>query len=244
MDAGAPALLEVALNGSRAGARVPRTPADLAEAARASTAAGARVVHLHPYDTNGRETLAAEPCAAALQAVRAACPGVPVSLSTSAEIEPDPVRRLELLSSWTVLPELVTANQGEPGIVELCELLLARGVGIEAGLLELDDVRIFAGSGLAERCVRALVEPLDADPADAVAHAEAIEQALLEGGVGLEQVHHGDGIASWAVNRRAVARGHGIRTGLEDTAVLPDGSAAAGNGELVAAAAAMLRESP
>ena len=27
------------------------------------------------------------------------------------------------------VPDLVTANQGEPGIVELCELLLSRGVG-------------------------------------------------------------------------------------------------------------------
>jgi uncharacterized protein (DUF849 family) len=54
-------------------------------------------------------------------------------------------------------------------------------------------------------------------------------------------VHHGDGIASWAVNQRAIPRGHGIRTGLEDTPVLPDGRQAQGNGDLVAAAAAMLR---
>ena len=56
----------------------------------------------------------------------------------------------------------------------------------------------------------------------------------------LEQVHHGDGIASWAVNRRAILRRHGIRTALEDTPVLPDGRMADGNGDLVAAAAAML----
>jgi uncharacterized protein (DUF849 family) len=54
-------------------------------------------------------------------------------------------------------------------------------------------------------------------------------------------VHHGEGMASWAVNRRGAACGHGIRTGLEDTAVLPDGRPASGNGELVAAAAALLR---
>jgi uncharacterized protein (DUF849 family) len=40
--------------------------------------------------------------------------------------------------------------------------------------------------------------------------------------------------------RRAVARGHGIRAGLEDTTVLPDGSRPAGNADLVSAAAAML----
>ena len=170
-------LLAVALNGSREHARVPRTPAELAAAARACVEAGARVVHLHPFD-GGRETLRAEPCAAALAAVRAACPGVALSLSTSAAIEADPARRLELVAGWTALPELVTANQGEPGIVELCEHLLARGVGIEAGLLALADAEALVRSGLAPRCVRVLVEPLDADPLEAVAHAAAMEQVL------------------------------------------------------------------
>jgi uncharacterized protein (DUF849 family) len=84
-----------------------------------------------------------------------------------------------------------------------------------------------------------MIEPLDASAEDATAHAAAMEAALIDAGVDLEQVHHGEGIASWAVNRRALARGHGIRTGLEDTPVLPDGRLAAGNGELVAAAAGL-----
>jgi hypothetical protein len=101
---------------------------------------------------------------------------------------------------------------------------------------------MFVAAGIAPSCVRAMVEPLDVDPDAATAHAGAIERVLLDGRVLLEQVHHGDGIASWAVNGRAVLRGHGIRTGLEDTPVLPDGRTAAGNGELVAAAQALLAE--
>jgi len=232
--------LQAALNGDREHPAVPRTPEELAVEARAAVDAGARSLHLHPYDERGRQTLAAEPCADALRAVRAACPGVPISLSTSAAIEPDPRRRRTLIAAWTDLPDLVTANQGEEGILELCKHLLARGIGIEAGLLSLDDTHAFVASGIAPRCVRAMVEPLDPDPLEAVAHAAAIERALVEGGVRLEQVHHGDGIASWAVNRRAVERGHGIRTGLEDTPVLPDGRIASGNGELVSAAASLL----
>jgi uncharacterized protein (DUF849 family) len=232
-------ILEAALNGDRVHPALPRTPAELAAEGRAAVLAGAQVLHLHPYD-DGRQTLASEPCAAALRAVRAACPGTAVSLSTSAEIEPDPERRHALIAAWTELPELVTANQGEEGIVELCELLFERGIGIEAGLLSLADARAFVAAGIAPRCARALIEPLDAVPEQATAHAAAMEEALAEAGVRLEQVHHGDGIASWAVNRRAAARGHGIRTGLEDTPVLPDGRLAAGNGELVAAAAALL----
>ena len=212
-------------------------------AARDAVAAGAQVVHLHAYDDAGRETFAPQPTAAALRAVREACPGVPVSLSTSADIEPDPDRRNALIASWTELPDLVTANQGEAGIVELCDDLIARGVGIEAGLLSDADAEVFARSGLAARCVRALAEPLDTDPAAAAGHAARIEGVLAAAGIALPQVHHGDGVASWAVNARAVERGYGIRTGLEDTTVLPDGSLAPDNAALVRAAAALMNRS-
>jgi uncharacterized protein (DUF849 family) len=235
-------LLQAALNGDRDHPAVPHTPEELAAEARAAVDAGARVLHLHPYDADGRQTFDADACAAAIRAVGAACPWIPISLSTSAEIEADPERRRALVAGWTELPELVTANQGEEGIVDLCALLVERGVGIEAGLLSLGDAHAFIASGIADRCVRAMVEPLGENADAALAEAEAIEEALSEAGIGLEQVHHGDGLASWAVNRRGAARGHGIRTGLEDTPVLPDGSLASGNGELVAAAAAILAE--
>jgi uncharacterized protein (DUF849 family) len=161
-------------------------------------------------------------------------------LTTSEAIEPDPARRLELISRWTELPDLVTANQGESGIQELCGHLVERGVGIEAGILELSDAEAFVASGLAPTCVRVMIEPLDQDPERAVADAAAMEDVLAEAGITLEQVHHGDGIASWAVNERAITRGHGIRTGLEDTLHLPDGRVAPDNAALVREAAKML----
>jgi hypothetical protein len=69
-----------------------------------------------------------------------------------------PAERLRLIAAWTVLPDLVTANQGEEGILEVCELLVSRGVGIEAGLLSLGDARPVVAAGIAGRCVRAMVE--------------------------------------------------------------------------------------
>jgi uncharacterized protein (DUF849 family) len=176
--------------------------------------------------------LSAQPCAATLRAVRAACPGIPISLTTSAGIEPDPTHRLELVATWTDLPDLVTANMGEEGIVDLCEYLLGRGVEIEAGLLSVADAEAFVTYGIADSCVRALVEPLESDRTEALATAAAIEEVLSRNQISLEQ-HHGDGIASWSVNQRALTRGHGIRTGLEDTIVLPDGTRAADNADLV-----------
>ena len=232
--------LQAALNGDREHPATPRSPEAIARQAAAAVAAGARSVHVHPYDRHGRQSLDATVCAATLRAVRAACPGVPISLTTSADVEPDPQRRLDQVAAWTEWPDLVTANQGEEGIVELCELLIARGVGIEAGLLRWRDAELFVASGLVSRCVRLMVEPLDADPDDAIAHAERIERIVSDAGITLEQVHHGDGIASWAVNARALGRGHGIRTGLEDTPVLPDGRTARDNAELVAAAVELI----
>jgi uncharacterized protein (DUF849 family) len=236
-------MIQAALNGSRSPAEhpaIPRAPQELAAEARAAVDAGATVVHVHAYDEERVERLSAEPCAAALRAIRRGCPGVPISLTTSAGIEPDSRRRFELIAGWTELPELVTANQGEAGIVELCEHLIGRGVGVEAGLLELADAHAFLASGLADRCVRVLIEPLDPDPAEAIAHAAAMEEVLAQAEIPLDQVHHGDGIASWAVSERALTRGHGIRTGLEDTTVLPDGRLAHDNAELVRAAVAMM----
>jgi uncharacterized protein (DUF849 family) len=233
--------LQAALNGNRVHPAAPRTPAAIAEAARAAIDAGAHAVHVHAFDEAGRETLEGAACARVLRAIRARCPGTPICLTTWSAIVADPEARLRIVEAWEEMPDLVTANQSEPGIRQLCELMLSRGVGIEAGLLSVEDAWAFARSSLALRCRRVLVEALDADPETAVRHAAAIEDVLSSAGIPLEQVHHGDGIACWAVNRRALERGHGIRTGLEDVTVLPDGKEARDNAEVLAAAARIIQ---
>lgn len=206
-----------------------------------STRAGADSIHVHAFDHNGKETLNGATCSALLREIRRVCPNTPISLTTSATIVPDPTKRLHVIAGWTELPDLVTANQGEEGIVELCELLLARGVEIEAGLLTISDAHAFVASGLASRCRRVLIEPLELDVNMALGNAATMENILIAAGIELEQVHHGYGPACWAVNRRALTRGHGIRTGLEDVAILPDGLPANSNAELVMAAIEMAR---
>lgn len=233
--------LQVALNGDQVHSGAPRTPAAIAAAARAVVRAGAHAVHVHAFDLANKETLDGTACAETLGSIRRLCPNTPVSLTTSASIVADPRERFRIVSAWKDLPDLVTANQGEPGIVELCEMLLERGVEIEAGLLTVHDAKAFVRSGLAPRCRRVLIEPLQLDPDEALWNAAAMEDIVAAAGISLEQVHHGYGVACWAVNRRALARGHGIRTGLEDVTVLPDGSPVRGNVELVEAALALVR---
>lgn len=232
--------LQVALNGDRQHDAVPKSPEAIGAAAEASVKAGAQSVHVHAYDDAGRETLNAPECGAAVRAIRARCPGVPISLTTSATIIADPIERLNVIRSWTDFPDLVTANQGEPGIVELSEWLMSRGVEIEAGLLSPVDARTFVASSLRDRCRRVLVEPLDPKPAIALRDATEMEAILLAASISLPQVHHGFDGSCWAVNRRALTRGHGIRTGMEDVVTLPDGRPAKDNAQLVEAALALI----
>jgi uncharacterized protein (DUF849 family) len=239
-DANRPLLLQACLNGSRKAGdhpAVPLDPARLALTAAEAVAAGAAALHIHQRDASGVQTLAAEPCAEALQAVRAACPGVPVGLTTGAWIEPDPDRRLDLVSSWEVLPDYASVNLREDGAVPLLRLLLDRGIGVEAGVWTVEDVEILLATGAADRCERVLLEAMEDDPADALANVAAME-ALLDGaGCAAPQLQHGEGPAAWLVLVRAIDAGRDLRIGLEDTLELPDGRTASGNGELVAAAA-------
>lgn len=235
-----PTTLQVALNGGVGDDRMPRTPPETARQAAASVAAGATSIHLHAYDDDGVETLEAGFVAATLTAVRARCPGVPVNMTTFADVEPDPGRRHALVSGWTVLPDLVPANQGEDGIGELAAMLAARGVGVEACLLSDRDTELFLARGRWDRYQRVFVEPVSTDADRAVADAARTARALTDAGCGLEQVHHGVGVATWSVLAQAVRLGHGLRVGLEDTDVLADGTPVPDNAGLVAAAAALL----
>jgi uncharacterized protein (DUF849 family) len=85
-------LLQASLNGDRGKADHPATPVSVEELGRdasACVAAGARAIPMHPCDPEGRQTLEAGTVDGAVARVRRAH-GVPVGVTTSADIEPDP----------------------------------------------------------------------------------------------------------------------------------------------------------
>jgi uncharacterized protein (DUF849 family) len=244
-DATRPLLLQACLNGSRNPAdhpAVPLDPAQLALAAAESVTAGAAALHIHQRDASGAQTLDSEPCAESLRAIRAACPGVPVGLTTGAWIEPDPDRRLQLVSAWEVLPDYASVNLREDGAVPLLRLLLDRGIGVEAGVWTVEDVEILLAAGETNRCLRVLLEAMEEDPAEALANVAAMESRLDEAGCTAPQLQHGVGSAAWPVLVRAIDAGRDSRIGLEDTVRLPDGRTPSGNAELVAAAVRLAEE--
>jgi uncharacterized protein (DUF849 family) len=156
-------------------------------------------------------------------------------VTTSAGIEPDPERRLRLVGTWRE-PDYTSVNLSEPGAMELMEVLVGMGVGVEAGVWTVEDAGRLAASGLGGRVTRILVEPVEASAEGAVGLVEDIHRALDELGVAVPRLQHGDGEATWVLLSDAVRRGLDTRVGLEDTLVGPDGERASGNEALVRAA--------
>jgi uncharacterized protein (DUF849 family) len=232
-------LLKACLNGARRPGdhpALPVTPSDLAAASVAAVAAGAGAVHVHAKDADGVDTLDGAAVGAVLEAVRAASPGTPVGVTTGAWAMSDPTQRLDTVGGWTVLPDFASVNWHEPGSLALAELLLARGVGVEAGLWTAADVVAWAAWPHRDRCLRAMLEVVgDAPGEEALAAARALVDALPAAS-GVRVLLHGEGRGAWPVLEAAARLGLDVRIGLEDVLVLPDGRPAADNAELVAAA--------
>jgi uncharacterized protein (DUF849 family) len=223
--------VKACLNGGRARAEhpaVPQTASELAADAIAVRRAGAFGVHVHPRDADGSQTLKAAICDAAVAAIRAAAPGLPVGLSTSAAMDPDPFARAAAVTAWRQRPDFVSVNVSELGWPGIVRAALHAGIAIEVGLATETDAQELARSPFVHQLLRALIE-VEGGAEEARAVAELIPD-------GIPQLWHGYGERTWEVLSAAVAAGLDVRVGLEDVLVLPDGRAAADNAELVAAA--------
>jgi uncharacterized protein (DUF849 family) len=226
--------VKACLNGGRLRAEhpaVPEAPGELAADAIAVRDAGAFAVHVHPRDAAGAQTMEGRVCDAAVAAIRAAVPALPIGLSTSEAIDPDPFARAAAVGTWRRQPDFVSVNIAELGWAGIVRAALHAGIGVEAGLTTPLDAEEFARSPFTHRVVRALVE-VDGG----VDEARAIAQHIPDG---VSQLWHGYGERTWEVISAATAAGLDVRVGLEDVVVLPDGRVAANNAELVGAAVAL-----
>lgn len=232
-------LIKACLNGSRRPEEheaLPLSAEALANDAAQARLAGAGAVHIHPRAMAGRETLEPDACAAAIEAIRDLCPGLPIGLTTGWWITRNSERRLRLVERWTMLPDFCSVNFAEDGTDELCDLLSQKGIGIEAGVTSVADARAFVDSRFVDGCLRILVE-VEPGASDPIRAAAVIGRVLEGSGIHLPRLQHGVNAAAWPLLEDAVARGYDVRIGLEDTLRMPDGSRANSNADLVTAAA-------
>ncbi|MGW0477888.1 3-keto-5-aminohexanoate cleavage protein [Nonomuraea sp. NPDC003214] len=239
-------MLQVCLNGARSRAECPHlpvTPDELAVAARDAVAAGAEDIHLHPKDHDGQDTLEATAVAAAVSAVRAAVPGIPVGVTTGAWATADPHARAAQVRAWTVLPDHASVNWHEDGATEVAAALLDRGIGIEAGIYSgTPAARRFLSRSGSLRVLRVLAEITEATPQDALHAAAGLLDELEPAAAPI--LLHGEDATAWPILRLAASRRLHARIGLEDVLHLPDGTPAPDNAALIRAAREIIQHTP
>jgi uncharacterized protein (DUF849 family) len=247
---------------------VPVTPEQMAREARAAFDAGATVMHVHfRQQAPGKGHLPSWEPQVALeiaQAIREACPGVIFNQSTGV-VGPDISGPVACIRA--IRPEIAAANAGSLNYlkvrsdgrwawppmlfdnpVEKVNAFLA--VMAETGALpefECFDVGIvrcvdmYLRSGLYRghpdlNFVMGVESGMPADPA-----LLPILIGLLPAGATWQVTAIGRE-AIWPLHRRTAELGGNLRTGLEDTFYLPDGSKATSNGSLIEAMVRIARE--
>jgi uncharacterized protein (DUF849 family) len=247
---------------------VPVTPAQMAAEARDAFNAGASIMHVHlRQQAAGKGHLPSwDPAVAqeVVDAIRQACPGVIINLTTGV-VGPDIAGPLACIRQ--LRPEIAACNAGSlnylkikdngqwawPPMVfdnpvskvqafldvmretgthpefECFDVGIVRSVGmyLKAGLFDgVPELNFVMGVASGMPCDADLLAllPRYAPPG-------AVWQTTL---IGRAEI--------WPVHRRTAQLGGMLRTGLEDTFYLPDGTRASGNGALVEALARIARE--
>ena len=247
---------------------VPVTPEEMAREAKAAWDAGATVVHLHYRRQEpglGRlPSWEPEVAAAIVDAIRDAAPGLLINSSTGV-VGPDLSGPMGVLER--VRPEIAALNAGSLNYlkarsdgrwawppmlfdnpVEKVEAFLAAmhrlGIVPECECFDTGIVRsidLFRQVGLLRdpihvSLVMGVASGMPADPRWLPLLVEHLPPGARWQtiGIGREEV--------WGLHRRAAELGGDVRTGLEDTFYLPDGSRATSNGALVEALVRTVRQ--
>jgi uncharacterized protein (DUF849 family) len=242
-------MLQVTPNGPWGKDVHPEMPVSLGELAadlRACFRAGATGVHLHVRDPAGAETL--EPvavngtCGMVRELATEVGARVEIGLTTGEWIVPDLTDRIAMIREWEGV-DCATVNLSEDGFEDVMEAMLDVGVGIDVGLWAPVEMGRLLGSGLLPRAQRVSIELAPGEPyflqGEPIDCAQQVNDALDSAGSTCPRLTHGMHDWTWPLVEDAFRRGHDTRVGFEDSVLLPDGTRAASNAQLVEAAFAL-----
>jgi uncharacterized protein (DUF849 family) len=243
----APVMIAVAPNGARKSAsdhaRLPITPADLAECAADCVAAGASMLHLHVRDEAGRHSLAPSHYRAAIDAIRArAGEELVVQVTTESGGRYSPAE--QMTHAETLAPEAVSLAIrelfSEPAlhrdVTSFLGRLAARDALVQYIVYSSDEVRrcaqLHAEGAIPQRSPQVLfvlgsyADRRPGRPADLVPMLSALPpgwrwSACAFGPAELQ-----------CMTASALLGGH-VRVGFENNMQVPSGAIAADNAELV-----------
>lgn len=245
---------------------VPVTPGELAASARDAFNAGASIMHVH-FRQQGPSrghlpTWDPEVAADCVEAIRAACPGVIINQSTGV-IGPDIEGPAAVMRR--IRPEIAACNAGSlnylktrrsgdwawPPMVfdnpvekvqRFLDVMAETGATPEFECFDVGIVRsinLFAHNGMTRRpdvnFVMGVASGMPADPEllPLLVRYLEVPATWQVTAIGREEI--------WPLHRKAAELGGHLRTGVEDTFYLPDGSKTSGNGALIEALAEVAR---
>ena len=152
---------------------------------------------------------------------------------------PDLADRIAMIREWEGV-DCATVNLSEPGFEVVMGAMLETGVGIDVGLWAPVEMGRLLRSGLLPRAQRVSIELdpgepyfLEGEPAEL---AQQVNDALDRAGSTCPRLTHGMNDWTWPLVEDAFRRGHDARVGFEDSVLLPDGTRARNNAQLVEAA--------
>jgi 3-keto-5-aminohexanoate cleavage enzyme len=248
---------------------VPVTAEQMAAAAKEAFDAGASVMHVHfrmqEPGLGHMPTWDPDVAAAIISAIRVACPGVIINQSTGvfgADIS-GPVACMARIK-----PEIAACNAGslnylktrsggrwawppmlfDNPVEKVSRFLAAMAEHGARPEFECFDVGIVRSIDMFRQVGMTPDGPLELNFVMGVASGMPADPALLELLVGYRppdsfwQVTAIGRQEIWPLHRRAAELGGQLRTGVEDTFYLPDGSRCRGNGDLIEAMVTMARE--
>lgn len=235
-------IVQACLNGARSHdyhPALPLTGEQIARDAAACVAAGAAELHIHPRGEDGQESLSAVDDT--VRAVRLACPGTLIGVSTGAWIEADEERTRRCIRAWRERPDYASVNLCEPDAPGLMVALRGVGVAVEAGLASVRDAQRYVAAPDRDRVLRVLIEIQEQDAEEAAATAGAVAEVLRMAGVRRPVLLHGVDATVWPLIELAGRHGWSTRIGFEDGKHLKSGAVAPGNASLVEDALLALR---
>ena len=240
---------------------IPYTPVEIAEEARRAHDAGAAVVHIHARNDDGSPTWSKDTFAAIQREITARCP-ILINWSTGGA---GPMT--ERLAHLALRPAIAALNMGSMNYAKWNSAKQAFAFNFVFAN-SFDDIVSFARA-MKEYGVKPEMECFDVGHTSS--HKVLIDLGLLEGPLHFsfimgvlggipatarhlafqaEQVPAGSrwkviGISreQWPLAMAALSLGGDVRVGLEDNFYLPTGEMATSNGELVAAAAELVKHS-
>lgn len=219
-------LIKIALNGARSKNEnkfIPHSLIEIEREVKLLFKYNYKVFHIHCYDESGNESLKPKDVNQLVSVVKNISPEIQIGISSGDWIEPILEKRKNYITSWDLIPDFISVNMIEDDAVEISNLLISRGVMVEAGLNEREAAEIFVKSNLNTSCCRILIEPESEIFDHAIQEVNEIEKILDSANMQIPRLLHGFNSVSWDMLIEAKRRGYDSRMGMEDTIYLENG---------------------